>query len=65
MDGLSDTLGNKFHLQHNEMIKCLQNCKLSRQDSEKTKKLMGRLRVAVAESKYKKLGDLSNSLFMD
>ena len=37
MDGLFDTLSNKFHPQHTEMINSSQYCKLSRQNDKKAK----------------------------
>ena len=57
VDGLFDPLCTKFHLQHNQMIKPLQYCKLSRQYSAKADEWIGRLRIAVDECNYKELGD--------
>ena len=44
MDGLFDTLSNKFCLQHNEMIKSFQYCKLNRQSGEKAEGIDGKIK---------------------
>ena len=53
MEGLFETLTNKFRLQFNEMIKSLQFCKLSWQGGENAEEWMDRLQLAAIECNYK------------
>ena len=46
---------NNFYQQHNETIKSIQCCKLSREDGEDAEEWIGRLRIAVAECNYKEI----------
>ena len=53
VEGKFDSINNIYWPQHNETIKSLQFCKLSRKSSESAEERMGRLRIAVAECNYK------------
>ena len=55
LEGLFETLTNKFRLQFNETIKSLHFCKLSRQDVESTEKWMGRLQLSAVECNYQEI----------
>ena len=55
LQGLIDTLAQKFRPQYNETIKSLQFRQLCRHKGENTKEWMGRLWVAVAECNYKEI----------
>ena len=51
LEGLFETLTNKFKLQYNETIRSLQFRKLYRYDDENVEEWMGRLWVAAVECK--------------
>ena len=55
LEGLFDTLTNKFRPQFNETIKSLQFRKLCRNDGKNMEEWMGRLRVAVIECNYQEV----------
>ena len=55
LEGLFETLTNKFKPQHNETIKSLQFRKLYRYDDENIKEWMGRLQVAAVECNYQEV----------
>ena len=55
LEGLFDTLTNKFKLQYNETIKLLQFRKLCRYEDENVEEWMGRLWVAAIECNYQEV----------
>ena len=55
LQGLFDTLAEKFRPQFNETIKSLQLRKLYRFEGESVEEWMGRLHVAVAECNYREI----------
>ena len=56
LEGLFETLTNKFKPQYNETIKSLQFRKLYRYDDKNVEEWMGRLLVAAVECNYQKAG---------
>ena len=64
IEGLFETLTNKFRPEFNEMIKSLQFCKLSRQSEENAGEWMGRLRLAAKECSYKEIDRQLKEQFM-
>ena len=54
LEGLFETLTNKFIPQYNETIKSLQFRKLCGYDDENVEEWMGRLQVAAIECNYQK-----------
>ena len=55
LEGLFETLSNKFKLQYNETIKSLQFQKLCRKDGKNTEEWMGRLWLTAVECNYQEL----------
>ena len=55
LQGLIDTLPEKFRPKYNETIKSLQFRKLCRSEGENAEEWMGRLHVAAAECNYKEI----------
>ena len=55
LEGLFETLLNKFKPQYNETIKPLQFRKLYRYDGENVEEWMGRLHVAAVECNYQEV----------
>ena len=55
MDGLFDTLNNKFNLQHNETMKSFQYYKFSRQSGTNAEEWMGRLRRVAEKTVIREL----------
>ena len=55
LEGLFETLTNKFKPQYSETIKLLQFRKLYRYDDENVEEWMGRLWVAAVECNYKEV----------
>ena len=55
LEGLFETLTNKFKPQYNETIKSLQFRKLYRYDDENVEEWMGRLWVAAVECTYQEV----------
>ena len=55
LEGLFETLTNKFKLQYNETIKLLQFSKLYRYDDGNVEEWMGRLWVAAVECNYQEV----------
>ena len=64
MEGLFETLSNKFISQHNKTIKSLQYCRLTRQNSENAGKLEGRLRITATECNYQEIDRLLKEQFI-
>ena len=64
LQGLMDTLAEKFRPQYNKMIKSLQFRKLCRSVGENAEEWMGRLCVAVVECNYKAIDYQLNEQFM-
>ena len=55
LEGLFETLCNKFKPQYNEMIKSLEFRKLYRYENENVEEWMGRLHVATVECNYQEI----------
>ena len=55
VEGVFDTINNKFWPQHSETIKPLLYCKISRKSSENAEELKGRFRISAAEYNYKEI----------
>ena len=55
LEGLVNTLADRFKLQYNETVKSLQFRKLYRLENESADEWMGRLHVAAAECNYREL----------
>ena len=56
LEGLLETLCNKFKPQYNETIKSLQFRKLYRYENENVEEWMGRLCIAAVECNYQEIG---------
>ena len=55
LEGLFETLSNKFKLQYNETIKSLQFRKLYQYEEENVEEWMGRLHIAAVECNYQEV----------
>ena len=55
LEGLFETLSNKFKAQYNETIKSLQFRKLYRYDDENVEEWMGRMCIAAVECNYQEV----------
>ena len=56
IEGLVETLTNKFRPQFHKMTRSLQFCKFSRQSGENAEECLGRLTFAAIEFSYKEIG---------
>ena len=64
LEGLFETLSNKFKLQYNETIKSLQFRRLYRYDEENVEEWMGRLCVVPVECNYQEVNRQLKELFI-
>ena len=64
LEGLFETLRNKFKLQYNETIKLLQFRKLCRYEDENVEEWMGRLWVTAVECNYQEVDRQLKEQFM-
>ena len=65
VEGLFETLTNKFKPQYNKTIKSLQFRKLYRYDDENVEEWMGRLQVAAVDCNYQKVNRQLKEQFID